>query len=181
MSSDFIKTFVEDHAQIRQLAPMIGRSYGIELGRVTDRNDPDGLGRVKATTAAKGGATNTDWLYRLTLPGLSFPSPAIGQTVAIAYENGDPHKGYYWTMQNLPNPAYTPDALRFRLGSTEVLIEQDGAVSITGFNALTINGANVTIDAGAIALNGPTTISGKAAIVVGSKDTGGDTNNDSGQ
>ena len=188
MSMDFIDALVADHATVRELSSLAGRQVGLELGRVVERIDPEGMGRVKATTAAKGGSTPSDWLYRLTLPGLSYPVPGIGQTVAIAYEGGDPHKGYYWPLQNLPNPAYTPDALRFKLGPTEVLIEQDGSVSITGFDSLSIAGASVSIDAsvvaidaGAIALKGLTSIDGKEALVTGSVDNGGFTNLVSGQ
>lgn len=178
---DFIASLINTEMTARSVSEHAGRAYGTELGIVKDREDPDSMGRVRCTTASKGGQTLTAWLWRRTPPGVSFPVPPLGATILIDYIDGDIHKGCYQPLTNLANPAAGPDDLRLFVGSTTVLIKADGTVSISGFDSLALEGASVTIEAGAIALNGPTTISGNEALVIGSKDNGGNINVDSGQ
>lgn len=191
---DLIDALVEDHAAVRALRGMAGRTYGLELGRVTSREDPADMGRIKATTAAKGAATDTDWLYRFSLPGLSYPVPSLGQTVIIAYEGGNTHKGYYWPLQNRANPAWNKDGLKLEVGQSTLEVEGDRVELTTGgvnvkiaSNAVEVSGATlVTVD-GPVVIEGPLnvrgllTVNGTKVALEGAKDNAGHTIVDSGQ
>ena len=191
---DLIDTLVEDHAAVRALRGMAGRTFGVELGIARDRNDPLELGRIKATTAAKGGATTTDWLYRLSLPGLSYPVPPLGGSVLIAYEGGNTHKGYYWPLQNRTNPAWKKDGLKLEVGQSTLEVEGDRVELTTGGvnvkiegNAVDVSGATLVTVNGPVVIKGPVNVKGRLTVngtevaLEGAKDNAGHTIVDSGQ
>ena len=91
-----------------------GRSPFSVLGIVTNNVDPENKRRIRVTLQAKGGQTETDWLWRiLASPSDDPPVPKVGQTVEICFIDGDPHQGCYkGTLTNAPNPEQTtPDPL----------------------------------------------------------------------
>ena len=125
MTLDFFAHLTEAYRVSQSLQDLQGRAYGLVPGIVTDNQDPMGLHRVKVTTGTLGAKGSTDWLYRLIpMPLISLPAPQVGDTVLVAFEDGDTHKGYYLGLiQNLVNPAAAPDALVVRVGSVTLAIQ----------------------------------------------------------
>ncbi len=58
------------------------------------------------TTQSKGGQTESNWLWRVVEgPYDDPPLPRVGQTVPVAFFDGDAHEGCYWgVLTNFPNP-----------------------------------------------------------------------------
>ncbi|NJR40953.1 MAG: hypothetical protein HC781_21590 [Leptolyngbyaceae cyanobacterium CSU_1_4] len=69
-----------------------GRQLGLMFGIVTNNQDPLKLRRIKVTTEAKGGLTETDWVMAMRLiPNYDPPLPLVGTSVIIAAIGGNPH------------------------------------------------------------------------------------------
>lgn len=165
MIEDLLSNILEAHSVAAEAKSLIGRTYGVQLGVVSDRLDPLSLGRVKATTANKGARAETDWLIRLEpCPGLSLPVPNLGDTVIIAYQDGDPHKGnYLGVAQNLLNPAFDKDSLLLVVGKVSILVSPTAVQILTGHSSVVFTEAETLItqgmaslslkDTGAFALN----------------------------
>jgi hypothetical protein len=136
---------------------------------VTDREDPDKMGRVRCTTAALG-TQQTNWLYRVVpMPSLSPPVPDLGDTVAILYVEGDPHNGcYLGCLQNNLNPARDKDTLWLEVGDTSVTVERDRLQLKLREQTLTMDKRGIDIQATDVSING------KKVMVVGGQDSDGD-------
>lgn len=176
----------------QDLSHMAGRSYGVTVGVVTDREDPEGYGRVKAALPAKGGKSSTDWLWRVpVMPGLSPVVPRVGDSVWVLFKDGDPHVGMYiGVTNNKPNPSWEDkDGLRMVIGSVTLTIGSDGVVTLLGAKEINLAGQKVSligeqvnlvgdqvnITAANTAIKDATSVSinGKQALTLGSVDTGG--------
>lgn len=90
----------------KQAADQVGRSPMTQMGIVSNNEDPLGKRRVRVALQSKGAQTETDWLWRvLDSPYDDPPLPRLGQTVVVAFFEGDPHNGCYFGIQtNEPNP-----------------------------------------------------------------------------
>lgn len=135
---------------------LLQRVLAVEKGIVTDNKDPLAMGRVKATLSELGAKTETDWLYRLIpSPLISFPVPQVGDTIAVGYFDGDPHKGFYLgLLQNNLNPAASPDSFVFLDGISSLTVTPSSITLTVGGNSYyldatqaleTVNGATRTV------------------------------------
>lgn len=152
---------------------LTGRTYGIQLAVVAQVEDPLELGRIKALLPSKGGKTLTDWLVRaMPWAGLSVPVLAPGDTVAVAFIDGDPHNGVYLgIIQNVANPSYGSDRWVYTTPSSQTVIDADGSISHTvGSTKFSINAQ------GGVSFTGVSSfqINGKEVAVIGAKDNKGD-------
>lgn len=88
---------------------MADRNMAAQFCITTDIQDPLNLRRVKVTTAAKGGATQTDWLMRLLpCPYWDPPMPTIGMSTVAENFDGNPHDAVYLgQVINNTNPAFS--------------------------------------------------------------------------
>lgn len=83
---------------------MADRHYGLQLGFVKDRNDPEKLGRI--TAHVPGVIEETDWALPLGAVGGGSKQrgfwmvPAIGASVGIMFENGDPQAAPWFLSGN---------------------------------------------------------------------------------
>jgi hypothetical protein len=74
---------------------------GVELGFVTRRDDPDGLGRVKVLIPGLFEPETPNWAEPLGAPGGgsaqrgTFDPPAVDATVAVFFHRGDPDRPFY--------------------------------------------------------------------------------------
>lgn len=159
-------------AQVTQ--DLAGRAIGLQFAVVADVDDPLELGRVKALLPSKGGKTLTDWLVR-AMPwyGLSVPVLSLGDTVVVAFIDGDPHHGVYLgVIQNAANPTSGSDRWVYTTANSQTAITVDGSMSHT------VGSTIFSIDAsGNVSFTGVNsfTINGKEVAVVGAKDTRDDT------
>lgn len=128
---------------------LVGRSLSVELGVVTDNNDPENLRRIKVTLASKGAQTNTDWLYRVLFsPAIDPPLPQINQTVIVAFLEGDSHRGIYLgNTVNQVNPAFDKGSAQddyYDSTPGDRLQKTTGQHTITTGKDLTITGDGIT-------------------------------------
>lgn len=156
-----------------------GRVYGIQLAVVADVADPLNLGRIKALLPSKGAKTLTDWLTRL-MPwhGVSAPVLTLGDTVAIAFVDGDPHQGVYLgVLQNLINPTYGADKWVYTMPKSQLAIDSEGTLVYTSGDT------KMVVSPGYISFSGVNsfTLNGKEVVVVGAEDSDGDVIVNSGQ
>jgi hypothetical protein len=77
----------------------------IDLGLVTRRDDPEGLGRVRIRVAGIAEPETPNWAKPFGIPGGgsaqrgAFEPPAVGSNVIVFFHRGDPDHPYY-----LPGP-----------------------------------------------------------------------------
>src|ERR671910_2605044 len=125
------------------------RAYGVYRATVTDEDDPDGRARVKVRPA--NAALPEAWACVAT-----WPLPATGEAVVVAYEGGDPREPYVvgslWGGAGEP-PTASRVALRGKkrnaisLEPAGVTIIASAKLSFAGGSA-EISAGSLTIDAG---------------------------------
>lgn len=154
---EILNTLLKTSVATNDLKGHIGKSYGLILGTVSDRDDPEELGRIKAYLPAKGDRQVTDWCMRgVPSPHLSMPVPEVGDTVVLVPRDGDMHKLVYFSvLNNKINPQAGLDDLEYtikgkmtlRVGNVTITIEDD---------TVQISAANVQfVDAESIHINDP--------------------------
>src|SRR6266566_7160254 len=114
-----------------------GRYYGKYRGQVTDNDDPDNLGRIKAKVPRLLGDEEIGWaLPAFAYGGASeqglFAVPDTGAGVWIEFEGGDLSYpiwvGTWWSSNEVPESA-TPDkkVLKTKSGNKIVLDDTSGS------------------------------------------------------
>jgi uncharacterized protein involved in type VI secretion and phage assembly len=130
-----------------------GRYYGKYRGLVTDNNDPDGLGRLRARVPRVLGDVDTGWALPCVPYGGApeqglFAMPDNGAAVWIEFEGGDLcypiWTGSWWGTDERPEAA-TPAQKVLKTASGHKLVLDDDAGSVTLTDA---NGNVVTLDGG---------------------------------
>lgn len=160
------------HKAAQATQDLTGRAYGLQFAVVANVEDPLDLGRVQALLPSKGGKTLTDWLVR-AMPwyGLSVPVLSLGDTIVVAFIDGDPHHGVYLgVIQNTANPTFG-DRWVYNTTSSQTVIDTDGSMSHT------VGSSKFSIDPqGNISFTGVNsfTVNGKAVATIGAKDNDGD-------
>ena len=139
----------------RLVERMEGRHYGKYRGLVTDNQDPNNLGRVKAKVPRLLGDVELGWAlpclpYGGTTEEGFFAIPDTGAGVWIEFEAGDlaypVWSGSWWGDSEVPESA-TPDQKVFKTASGHKVVFDDNANSIV----LTDSNANtVTIDSSGV-------------------------------
>lgn len=124
------------------------RYYGKYRGIVTDNNDPDDLGRVKATVQQLLDAEATGWaLPAFIYGGLSeqgfFAVPDVGAGVWIEFERGDLSypiwSGTWYTSGSVPESAKPAQkVLKTQSGNKLIFDDDAGTIEITDSNGNTI-------------------------------------------
>jgi uncharacterized protein involved in type VI secretion and phage assembly len=151
-----------DDILARLIERVEGRYYGKYRGHVTDNNDPDNLGRIKANVPRLLGTEETGWaLPAFAYGGASeqglFAVPDIGAGVWIEFEGGDLSypiwSGTWYTSGDIPESA--PPAmkvLKTKSGHKIVLDDDGGTLEITDSNGNSIkmdaNGIEITASNG---------------------------------
>jgi uncharacterized protein involved in type VI secretion and phage assembly len=144
--------------------------YGKYRGVVTDNNDPDDLGRVKATVQQLLDTESTGWaLPAFIYGGLSeqgfFAVPDVGAGVWIEFERGDLSypiwSGTWYTSGSIPESAKPAQkVLKTQSGNKLIFDDDAGTIEITDSNGNTIKmeQSQITISASSatsIVIDGP--------------------------
>jgi uncharacterized protein involved in type VI secretion and phage assembly len=137
-----------------------GRYWGKYRGTVTDNDDPDNLGRVKAKVPQLLDDTELGWaLPAFAYGGKSeqglFAVPDTGAQVWIEFEGGDLSfpiwTGTWYTSGSIPESA-TPAQKVWKTQSGHKLVLDDNAGSIaitdSNNNTVTMDGSQIAITAG---------------------------------
>ena len=191
---DIFKSLLKAEQAEQVTSDLNGRSFGVAIAVVADVQDPANLGRIRVLLASNGAKSLSDWLVRLTPSKLiSVPLVNVGDTVVVSFVNGDPKNGVYLgVVNNLPQPpakeiantvsingetatVQTIDSFTIAVGENYIGINKDQVV-------LSVGGTRLNLTNGGLAITGVSsaTINGKAIMLVGGKDTDGDTMTTSG-
>lgn len=145
--------------------------YGKYRGVVTDNNDPQGLGRIKAKVLDVLGENDSGW----ALPALPYAGngvglfliPPLNASVWIEFEHGEPDypiwAGCFWAAGELPVTSATPEMKVFKTETATITINDlpgVGSVTIETSQGMkiAITATGIEIDdgqGGSITLTGP--------------------------
>lgn len=141
-------TMTSEDVLARLVERVDGRYFGKYRGQVTDNEDPDNLGRVKATVPRLLGDKETGWaLPAFNYGGASeqgfFAVPDVGAGVWIEFEGGELSypiwTGTWYTSGAIPESA-PPGKKVWKTKSAHkiVLDDDDGSIEITDTNGNSI-------------------------------------------
>jgi uncharacterized protein involved in type VI secretion and phage assembly len=149
-----------DQVLARLVERVESRYFGKYRGQVTDNNDPDNLGRVKAKVPRVLGEQESGWaLPAFCYGGASeqgfFAVPDIGAGVWIEFEGGDLSypiwSGTWYTSGAIPESAQPPQkVLKTKSGHKIVLDDDQGSLTITDSNdnSIAMDNQSIRITAG---------------------------------
>jgi hypothetical protein len=149
-----------DRIVARLIERVEGRYFGKYRGQVTDNNDPDNLGRVKANVPRLLGDEETGWaLPAFVYGGISeqglFAVPDIGAGVWIEFEGGDLSypiwSGTWFTSGAIPESAQAgKKVFKTKSGHKMVFDDDGGSLEITDSNgnSVSMDSSTVKITAG---------------------------------
>jgi uncharacterized protein involved in type VI secretion and phage assembly len=138
--------------------------WGKYRGKVTDTNDPELRGRIRAEVPDVY-AADSGWALPCAPAGGTketglFAVPPTGATVWIEFEHGDPEypvwSGCFWTARNDAPPAFQPSLadqvmIVTKGGNTVTLSDKPGSEG--GITLETSQGAKIAITADGIEIN----------------------------
>jgi hypothetical protein len=146
-----------DSGQIlaRLIERVEGRFFGKYRGQITDNNDPDNLGRIKAKVPRVLGDEESGWALPAFIYGGAseqglFALPDVGAGVWIEFEGGDLSypvwTGTWYTSGAIPESAGPGQkVLKTKSGHKIVLDDDAGSVALTDSNGNTVTMASDTI------------------------------------
>jgi uncharacterized protein involved in type VI secretion and phage assembly len=149
-----------DQVLARLVERVESRYFGKYRGQVTDNNDPDNLGRVKAKVPRVLGEQESGWaLPAFCYGGASeqgfFAVPDIAAGVWIEFEGGDLSypiwSGTWYTSGAIPESAQPPQkVLKTKSGHKIVLDDDQGSLTITDSNdnSIAMDNQSIRITAG---------------------------------
>ena len=149
-----------DRIIARLIERVEGRYFGKYRGQVTDNDDPDNLGRVKASVPKLLGDEETGWalpafVYGGTSEQGLFAVPDIGAGVWIEFEGGDLSypiwSGTWFTSGAIPESAQAgKKVFKTKSGHKMVFDDDGGSLEITDSNgnSVTMDSDTVKITAG---------------------------------
>jgi hypothetical protein len=149
-----------DDILARLIERVEGRYYGKYRGQVTDNNDPENLGRIKAKVPRLLGDEETGWALPAFIYGGAseqglFAVPDVNAGVWIEFEGGDLSypiwSGTWYTSGAIPESAQPgTKILKTKSGHKIVLDDDGGTLEITDSNgnSITMDSSTVKIAVG---------------------------------
>src|SRR5262245_39406129 len=144
---------------VGQVRETTSRFYGKYRGVVTDVDDPEGRGRIKAKVDALNGS-ESDW----ALPVVPFAGqshglvllPETGDGVWIEFEAGDTNRplwtGGWWASEAMPSDGGTKKRALVTSNGHKLVLDEDGRVvqlKHAGGAEITLTDIDITIKIGA--------------------------------
>jgi uncharacterized protein involved in type VI secretion and phage assembly len=136
------------------------RFYGKYRGTVTDNDDPNRRGRIRANVPAVLGEQVSGWCapcvpYAGAGVGIAF-LPEIGSGVWIEFEGGDVSypiwSGCYWRDDELPEDVAPTVKVVRTVAGHQILLDDDGSkITVTdpNGNTVTLESSGITLERGA--------------------------------
>lgn len=149
-----------DDILARLIERVEGRYFGKYRGQVTDNNDPDNLGRLKARVPRLLGDEETGWALPAFIYGGAseqglFAVPDVGAGVWIEFEAGDLSypiwSGTWYASGAIPESAQPgKKVLKTKSGHKMVLDDDGNSLEITdsNSNSITMDGSTIKIVVG---------------------------------
>jgi len=147
-----------DDLLARLIERVEGRYFGKYRGQVTDNDDPDNLGRLKAKVPRLLGDEETGWALPAFIYGGAseqglFAMPDVGAGVWIEFEGGDLSypiwSGTWYTSGAIPESAQPgKKVLKTKSGHKIVLDDDGNSLEITDSN-----GNSIKMDASGVSVN----------------------------
>jgi uncharacterized protein involved in type VI secretion and phage assembly len=137
-----------------------GRFYGKYRGQVTDNNDPDNLGRIKAKVPRVLGDEESGWALPAFIYGGAseqglFALPDVGAGVWIEFEGGDLSypvwTGTWYTNGAIPESAQAGKKVFKTKSGHKIIFDDDGGtleVTDSNSNTVTMDANTIKIAAG---------------------------------
>jgi uncharacterized protein involved in type VI secretion and phage assembly len=153
-------TVMNDQAVLDLLDKVRNRYYGKYRGAVTDVDDPEKRGRIKAKVPSVLGEQATGWCtpcvpYAGSDVGIAF-IPEVGSGVWIEFEGGDVSypiwTGCYWRTGEMPSEATpTVKTIKTKCGNKILLDDDQNSITITdpNQNTITMDSSGITLTRGA--------------------------------
>lgn len=144
-----------DELLVRLVQRVEGRYFGKYRGQVTDNNDPDSLGRIKATVPRVLGDEETGWALPAFIYGGAteqglFAMPDVGAGVWIEFEGGDLSypiwSGTWFTSGAIPESAQAGKKVFKTSSGHKIVLDDDGG----SLEIIDSNGNSVTMDASTV-------------------------------
>jgi phage protein D len=156
------------------MTPAAQRSWGnsVVIGKVTQNDDPEGLGRIRVSYPALDGATE-GWWARVAAPSAGkdrglLMMPVVGEEVLIAFEHDDVHKPYVigslWNGKDQPGKLVHTDG-SFALASDKLIdVQAKDDITLKSDKDFTLetNGKVVEKANGEVQIEGSTSVTLKA-------------------
>jgi hypothetical protein len=135
------------------------RFYGKYRGKVTDVDDPESIGRIKAIVPAVFGETDSPW----AMPASPFAGPQHGlfllpevdDGVWIEFEGGNPARpiwsGFWWASGEIPSPNTTKARVLATTAGHKLVLDDDAdqvQLLHSGGGELTMTANDITIKLG---------------------------------
>ena len=136
------------------------RFYGKYRGTVTDNDDPNRRGRIRANVPAVLGEQVSGWCapcvpYAGAGVGIAF-LPEIGSGVWVEFEGGDVSypiwSGCYWRDDELPEDVAPAVKVIRTVAGHQILLDDDGSkITVTdpNGNTVTLESSGITLERGA--------------------------------
>jgi phage baseplate assembly protein gpV len=171
--SNFFRDLVNATNNVAKIGDIGDRVIGVQIGRVTDVDDPENMRRIKVELEAYPGQS-TDWLECFApIVNCDPPLPKLGQLTMVQFINGDPHRGIWQGVKIDPtlNPSYNQNDPKYdRTDSVEgdTVLLNGGNYIINCLETLQFNINNIS--SFTLSPDGECTLASKVGVVKINKD-----------
>lgn len=140
---------------------MSGERYGLYRAKVVERDDERQRGRIKVQIPSVSGEGKSQWVEACMNTaydgGGDISVPKVGDTVWIAFEEGDITKpvyvGNFFSAFKTPLKNYDQDTRVISWDNCRIEMKEEHLLITVGASSIDITGSSVKINSGRIDLN----------------------------
>lgn len=140
---------------------MSGERYGLYRAKVVERDDERQRGRIKVQIPSVSGEGKSQWVEACMNTaydgGGDISIPKVGDTVWIAFEEGDITKpvyvGNFFSAFKTPLKNYDQDTRVISWDNCRIEMKEEHLLITVGASSIDITGSSVKINSGRIDLN----------------------------
>ena len=140
---------------------MSGERYGLYRAKVVERNDERQRGRIKVQIPSVSGEGKSQWVEACMNTaydgGGDIAVPKVGDTVWIAFEEGDITKpvyvGNFFSAFKTPLKDYDEDTRVISWDNCRIEMKGEHLLITVGASSIDVTGSSVKINSGRIDLN----------------------------
>ena len=140
---------------------MSGERYGLYRAKVVERDDERQRGRIKVQIPSVSGEGKSQWVEACMNTaydgGGDISVPKVGDTVWVAFEEGDITKpvyvGNFFSAFKTPLKNYDQDTRVISWDNCRIEMKEEHLLITVGASSIDITGSSVKINSGRIDLN----------------------------